>query len=307
VAHARFCSECGAWVVHAIPVAPTGPASIVPPPLALPEPEGGFGPVRLLHEQADELAGTFPASAAGLVPSTDLRVRSNDRASEPPPPTHASVPPPGSEAPPPTAAAPIAPLRSNTLDTGRPPPPTDPLQRDEQTSSGEVAIAPAFSKAGTATGWEPRIDLAREDSIARAPKTLVDERPAFAPSRSQGRTPRPVGGFLVSYQYEPLGTFWPLAIGANLVGRAGGRPDLDVGIADTTVSSDHGIVDLAARGATFEDRGSRNGTSVNGRVVGAGIRIPLSHGDRIRFGSFETTLVLVPYPASAAGSGPPGS
>ena len=115
-----------------------------------------------------------------------------------------------------------------------------------------------------------------------------------------GRPPRPVGAFLVSYQYEPLGTFWPLGLGTNLVGRAGsGRPDLDVGISDTTVSSEQALFEVDARGITVEDRASRNGTTVNGRAAAAGARVPVAHGDRVKFGSFETILVQVPYPVGS--------
>lgn len=126
--------------------------------------------------------------------------------------------------------------------------------------------------------------------------TVVDDRPA-ALSLAVGRTPRPLGGFLVSYQYEPLGTFWPLATGANLVGRAGsGRPDLDVGIADGTVSTEHVSIAIDARGVTVQDLGSRNGSALNGALLPPRVPTPLRHGDRLRLGSFETIVVLVPYP-----------
>ena len=124
---------------------------------------------------------------------------------------------------------------------------------------------------------------------------MIDESPATA-SVSVGRTPRPLGGFLVSYQYEPLGTFWPLASGQNLVGRAGsGRQDLDVGIADGTVSTEHVVVEINLGGATVEDRGSRNGSHLNGTPLPPRVPAPLRHGDRLRLGSFETVVVLVPY------------
>ena len=85
-----------------------------------------------------------------------------------------------------------------------------------------------------------------------------------------------------------------------MIGRSGGgRPDIDVGIADTTVSSEQALIDVEPHGITVEDRGSRNGTSVNGRTIAAGVRVRVVHGDRVKFGSFETIVVLVPYPAGA--------
>jgi hypothetical protein len=165
---------------------------------------------------------------------------------------------------------PIGATMVRTLDTGRPPPPDS-------------------------------IPTADARPVARVPsRTVVDERPPVSPSRSLGRTPRPLGAFLISYQYEPLGTFWPLAAGTNIIGRAGaGRPDIDVGIADTTVSTEQALIDVDPRGITVEDRGSRNGTCINGRQIAAGVRVPVVHGDRVKFGSFETILVQVPYPGGA--------
>ncbi|GAC1574079.1 MAG: hypothetical protein NVS3B20_24570 [Polyangiales bacterium] len=123
--------------------------------------------------------------------------------------------------------------------------------------------------------------------------------PVFTSSRSTGRPPRTLGGFLVSFQYEILGTFWPLAVGHNLVGRAGERPDLEVSIADATVSSEHACIEVQRASCTVEDRHSTNGTVVNGRQVAAGERAVLGHGDRVHFGSFETIMVVVPYPADS--------
>jgi len=151
-----------------------------------------------------------------------------------------------------------------------------------------------------ATSTAAVVPVREERTLSRASKTIADERPSVAPSVSLGRTHRPLGAFLVSYQYEPLGTFWPLGLGQNLVGRAGaGRLDLDVGISDTTVSTEQALIEVDARGITVEDRASRNGTSVNGRPLAAGARVPVAHGDRIKFGSFETIVVQVPYPAGS--------
>lgn len=265
VTHARFCSECGTWVVHAVAGmndraygSSYPPSSLpAPPPVELPPPPRPMA----------ELAGTLPASAVMIAAMTA-------RSSHPPAMSAGSPPPPvyppeeeTSQALPPAmafGAKPVGATQVRTLDTGRPPPP-------EATPTREVR-----------------------------PRTIVDDRPPVSPSRSVGRTPRPLGAFLISYQYEPLGTFWPLAVGPNLVGRSGGgRPDIDVGISDTTVSTEHSLIDVDVRGVTVEDRGSKNGTHVNGRPIGAGVRVPVVHGDRVRFGSFETILVQVPYPTGA--------
>jgi hypothetical protein len=233
----------------------------VPPPVELP----GAPPM-------PEFAGTLPASAVMLAAmtarGTPPLMSTPQYAERPEEITSQDLPPAMSY-----GAKPVGATQVRTLDTGRPPPP-------------EVMITPVENKP---------LERARTPS-----RTVVDDRPPVSPSRSVGRTPRPLGAFLISYQYEPLGTFWPLAIGGNLVGRAGGgRPDIDVGISDTTVSTEHSMVEVEAHGITVEDRGSKNGTCVNGHVIAKGVRVPVVHGDRVKFGSFETILVQVPYPAGA--------
>ena len=131
--------------------------------------------------------------------------------------------------------------------------------------------------------------------MSNVAKTIVDT-PSSTPAHTVARSKRRLGAFLVSFQYEPLGAFWPLAIGPNLVGRAGlgARPDLDIGFADSTVSTEQAIIHVEQGHVGIEDRGSKNGTFVNGRPLLSGVRAPLQHGDRVRFGSFETLVVLVP-------------
>jgi hypothetical protein len=233
-----------------------------PPPVALPD--------------QSALAGTLPASVLQQMSMMGAGVA-----------TKRSDPPPLLDRTQPTAApaitqeraAPKLPPRSNiggsteyrTLDTGA------------ARSNAPKTVDDLPSK--TTTG----------------PKTIIDDVAPLTRSQSTVRTPRPLTGFLVSFQYEPLGTYWPLGMGPNLVGRTGGgRPDLDVGIGDTTVSTEQAIVEVETRGnhelvAIVEDRSSRNGTCINGQPLAAGHRYPVGHGDRIRFGSFETVLVLVPY------------
>ena len=142
----------------------------------------------------------------------------------------------------------------------------------------------------------PKIERAPlpDAPLSRASPTLAGDAAKSPPPLSIARTPRPLGGFLVSFQYEPLGAFWPLAIGDNRIGRAGARPDIDVAIADATVSSDQAILNVERGAASIEDRGSTNRTFVNGRALVAGARAPLRHGDRIRLGSYDAIMVLLP-------------
>lgn len=249
-----------AGVIEQAPMSSYPPSGLpAPPPVELP----GAPP------PPTDLGATLPASAL-MIASMTHRNAEPPVMSAPEELTTRAIPPSMSMGAKPMGAKSIGATMVRTLDTGIPPPP-------------ESVPTPMERPAG------------------RLPsRTIVDERPPVSPSRSVGRTARPLGAFLISYQYEPLGTFWPLAVGPNLIGRAGGdRPDIDVGISDTTVSTEQACIEVDPGGVTVEDRGSRNGTSVNGRAIGAGVRVPVVHGDRVRFGSFETILVQVPYPAGA--------
>lgn len=263
--HARFCSECGAWVVHAA----MGGGEVPMAPVVI------SGPVA--PNQSVEYAGTLPASSAMLAAMT-VREQMPDAFAPTDPPVIPKAPPNVNFA-----------TMVRTLDSGELP-----------TPSMMGMPSAGLPSAGLPSAAVAPLPAQPERTLSRAHKTIADERPSVAPSVSLGRPPRPLGAFLVSYQYEPLGTFWPLGLGANLVGRTGtGRPDLDVGISDTTVSSEQASIEVDASGITVEDRGSRNGTSVNGRPIGGGGRVPVAHGDRIKFGSFETIVVKVPYPAGS--------
>lgn len=74
------------------------------------------------------------------------------------------------------------------------------------------------------------------------------------------------------------------------VGRSRGNA---IVIDDATVSSFHAAVSVAANGTlALSDLGSSNGTFVNGVPVGAGERVIIRAGDRLRFGDAEFTLAV---------------
>jgi DNA-binding winged helix-turn-helix (wHTH) protein len=76
-----------------------------------------------------------------------------------------------------------------------------------------------------------------------------------------------------------------LTAGEHVVGRDEG---LSVRLDSSTVSRRHARLVLAARSATIEDLGSKNGTRVNDRPIASIMR--LSDGDRIRVGSIALTF-----------------
>jgi len=100
-------------------------------------------------------------------------------------------------------------------------------------------------------------------------------------------------GFLISFQSNPQGDFWPLFGGRLQVGRAN-TGELDIPLADATISSRHAslVIDGPSGTIFVEDTGSTNGTYVNDENIGPNGRRELRDGDRLRFGGY-TTLVKV--------------
>jgi len=65
----------------------------------------------------------------------------------------------------------------------------------------------------------------------------------------------------------------------------GRDPGNDIVIAKTTVSRHHAVLNFIDSRWLIEDRGSANGTYVNGQRVPYGSAYPLRHGDRIGVGA----------------------
>lgn len=99
-------------------------------------------------------------------------------------------------------------------------------------------------------------------------------------------------GFLVTFQNDPGGSFWPIYSGRTQLGRASGDTGAEVGIADASASSRHASVhaDPSTGQAYVEDDGSRNGTFLNEQRLPPGERRQLRDNDRLRVGS--TTFVV---------------
>src|SRR5262249_37259683 len=107
--------------------------------------------------------------------------------------------------------------------------------------------------------------------------------------------PNGLRGFLVSYQSNTQGDFWPLNGGRKTVGRANSGEQVDIPLSDATISSRHAaiIVDGAAGTVQVEDTGSTNGTFVNEEHIGFNGKRDLRDGDKIRFGGYTTVVKVI--------------
>jgi pSer/pThr/pTyr-binding forkhead associated (FHA) protein len=102
-------------------------------------------------------------------------------------------------------------------------------------------------------------------------------------------------GFLVSFDGNELGRFWPLHQGRLIVGRAQATDGLDVAIDHGATSARHAqlIASALPSRVSVQDLGSTNGTFINDQRLAPGHAQLVAHGDRIRFGGFSVRVVLV--------------
>lgn len=103
--------------------------------------------------------------------------------------------------------------------------------------------------------------------------------------------PKVLVGFLVTFQNDPGGSFWPIHSGRTQIGRSG-SDGVDIAIPDGSTSSRHATVyaDPSTGQAFVEDDNSRNGTFLNEQKLSPGDRRQLRDNDRLRLGS--TTFVV---------------
>lgn len=107
----------------------------------------------------------------------------------------------------------------------------------------------------------------------------------------------PIVGFLFSVSRTPFGEYWPLYLGPNKIGRAA---DNSVSLPEGSVSGEHAnlVIEQYTNPnvtiAVLENKGSKNGTFVNGKPVFYGRTEECKSGDILRFGgSYECLLTLI--------------
>jgi pSer/pThr/pTyr-binding forkhead associated (FHA) protein len=108
---------------------------------------------------------------------------------------------------------------------------------------------------------------------------------------AQGR--RALAGFLVSYQDDPLGKFWPLWQGKNAIGRADTGQKVDIEVAHGTTSTHHASIECDPQRFVLSDLGSTNGTFHNEEAIGFQGKREVRDGDKIRFGGYSVMVVNV--------------
>ena len=143
-----------------------------------------------------------------------------------------------------------------------------------------------------AYGQPPQPAYAPQASYGAAPAVPA---PLPGDTNRDAHPPRILRGFLVAYDGNPSGDFWPLTGGRHVVGRLGAAEGIDISMQAPTISSRHAamVVDAASGSIAVEDTGSTNGTFVNDEHIGFNGRRDLRDGDRLRFGGYTTIVKVI--------------
>jgi pSer/pThr/pTyr-binding forkhead associated (FHA) protein len=118
--------------------------------------------------------------------------------------------------------------------------------------------------------------------------------PPMPPGKQQDAGQRrALAGFLVSYQDDALGKYWPLWQGKNSIGRADTGQKVDIEVAHGTTSTHHATVECDPQRFILSDLGSTNGTFHNEEAIGFQGKREVRDGDKIRFGGYSVMVVNV--------------
>ena len=167
--------------------------------------------------------------------------------------------------------------------------------------AASLARPPAVSAAPPAAA-QPALQYSSPGAVVGAPGGTNRPSPPLAATAGRDLAvdfaldgPRTLVGFLVSFENVPLGQYWPIHQGRNVVGRQGAATGLDIEVSHPTTSSLHAVLLASATPGrvVVEDTSSTNGTFVNDNVLAPGQRWELRDGDRIRFGLFNATIKIV--------------
>jgi len=202
------------------------------------------------------------------------------------------------------APAEVAQRQSNTAPPPAPPPSSNlafaetaapPTREEFEAQRAAVQAAAAALRAQVPPPQYPPGTPMVAYTPGVQPATAAMPGVAQDPEAVPEGAPRMLAGFIVSYDPNPLGRFWPIYQGRSRVGRERSGPDTDIELDHPTASARHALIYAAACPGRLkiEDSGSTNGTLLNGARLSPGIRYDLKDGDRVRFGLLSTIIKIV--------------
>jgi hypothetical protein len=289
----KFCNTCGSPVAPAAAAAP--PA--YPPPAAGP-PWGAAPPAPRCQMGHEVPPGQNYCPQGHPIALEQVQFAPSQ-------PQYGS--PPGNAYPPPAGGAKYAqagpnvaaPNYSGSSGSYGTPPAYPPAAYPGAGAPAPAAYGGAPAPAAPSYGGAPSPAPAYTPAPVAAPAAYSPPANPAAPEPEVKPPPQPtatgLGGFIVSFQLNPVGDFWPLHGPRVTLGRANSGEAIDIGLADATISSRHAVihVDPIAGTIAVEDTGSTNGTFVNDEHLGFSGRRDLRDGDRLRLGGFTTIVKII--------------
>jgi len=299
----KFCNTCGTPVV-ARGASAQQPAAYGGAPQAAAGPYGGGGyggggggqppygaPSRC--QMGHDIAPGQSYCAQGHPMALDAMQFPNDAYGAPPqqPPQQGGYG--GQYAPPPQAPQYAPPAQQQQQGYGAQPPAAAPYSPPGQAQGGFPPPQPPPNMYGPGQGGFG--GAAPAPAFEPAPAAAPAAVPVAASSAPMVLPANALRGFLVTYQANTKGDFWPLNGGRVTIGRSSSGDQVDIPLADATISSRHAmiVVDGTTGSVSVEDTGSTNGTYVNEEHLGFNGRRELRDGDRVRFGGFTTIVKLI--------------
>ena len=117
-----------------------------------------------------------------------------------------------------------------------------------------------------------------------------DAEEEIAPKSGSGKNlPRRIEGFLVTYDFNKYGNFYPLYLGKNSIGR---QSTNDIVLNDPSISNEHALILFRGNQILIEDKLSVNGTFLNNSEESID-RGTLKDNDLIRFGKKTFKIKIV--------------
>ena len=260
---ASYCPQGHPIAIDSMPFAPSDPGQQYGG--GYPPQQGGYPPQQGGGYPPPQQSGGYPAPQQGYPPPQD----------------------PGGYAPPPQQQQ-----YGGGAPGGYAPPPGS---YDPNAGGGYGGYAPPGAPA---PGYPPQQQPAPSQGAYGAPPDPNQQPVVYEPSLHPPQLgANSLRGFLVSYQTNLQGEFWPLFGGRLAVGRANSGEQVDIALNDATISSKHAaiVVDGQQGSVVVEDRGSTNGTYVNEEHIGYSGRRELKDGDKLRFGGYTTYVKIVRF------------
>lgn len=152
-----------------------------------------------------------------------------------------------------------------------------------------TVVDEASENTGTDDDTLPVVAMAEENDFERTVVMEYEDKPDNSGNEKAEKSERRLEGFLVSYQLNKYGDFFPLYMGKNFIGRSQNN---DIRVDDASVSSEHALILFRGEKILIEDKLSVNGTFINASTESID-RSELKDNDLLKFGKVLFKLKVI--------------